>query len=95
MANKKLGDVANRLLFESDRVKVWEMDLAPGDSSDFHEHTLPYVHSENRLGSVMTFQTSSAEAEVSRAAAGRAAPKPEGASSPPPGETTVWMEVHQ
>jgi quercetin dioxygenase-like cupin family protein len=40
---KKLGDVANRFLFENDRVKVWEMDLAPGESSDFHEHTLPYV----------------------------------------------------
>lgn len=40
---KKLGDVANRLLFENDRVKVWQMDLAPGESSDFHEHKLPYV----------------------------------------------------
>ena len=40
---KKLGDVATKLLFENDRVKVWQMDLAPGESSDFHEHTLPYV----------------------------------------------------
>lgn len=40
---KKLGDVATRLLFENAQVKVWEMDLAPGESSDFHEHTLPYV----------------------------------------------------
>ena len=40
---KKLGDVANQLLFENEHVKVWEMDLAPGESSDFHEHTLPYV----------------------------------------------------
>lgn len=39
----RLGDVANRLLFENERVKVWHMDLAPGESSDFHEHTLPYV----------------------------------------------------
>jgi quercetin dioxygenase-like cupin family protein len=38
-----LGDVANKLLFENERVKVWQMDLAPGESSDFHEHTLPYV----------------------------------------------------
>ena len=41
--HKKLGDVANQLLFENERVKVWQMDLAPGESSDFHEHTLPYV----------------------------------------------------
>jgi len=40
---KALGNVANRLLFENERVKVWQMDLAPGQSSDFHEHKLPYV----------------------------------------------------
>ena len=37
------GDVANHFLFENDRVRVWEMRLAPGESSDFHEHTLPYL----------------------------------------------------
>ena len=41
--SKPLGDVATKLLFENERVKVWQMDLAPGESSDFHEHTLPYV----------------------------------------------------
>jgi beta-alanine degradation protein BauB len=40
---KKLGDVANKLLFENERVKVWQMDLAPGESSDFHEHKHPYL----------------------------------------------------
>ena len=35
--------MANRLLFENERVKVWQMDLAPGESSDFHEHELPYL----------------------------------------------------
>jgi mannose-6-phosphate isomerase-like protein (cupin superfamily) len=39
----KPGDVANRFLFENERVRVWRMDLAPGEASDFHEHTLPYV----------------------------------------------------
>jgi quercetin dioxygenase-like cupin family protein len=38
-----LGNVANRLRFENERVRVWQMDLAPDESSDFHEHTLPYV----------------------------------------------------
>lgn len=41
--NCKLGDVANRFLFENERVKVWRMELDPGESSDFHEHTLPYL----------------------------------------------------
>ena len=43
MAKRTLGDVATSLLFENDRVRVWEMDLAPGAESDVHEHTLDYV----------------------------------------------------
>jgi len=37
-----VGDVATRLLFENDRVKVWEMELEPGESSDAHRHDLEY-----------------------------------------------------
>jgi quercetin dioxygenase-like cupin family protein len=40
---RALGDVATELLFENERVKVWQMELAPGESSDFHEHRLPYL----------------------------------------------------
>jgi predicted metal-dependent enzyme (double-stranded beta helix superfamily) len=40
---RKLGDVATKPLFENDRVKVWEMELAPGESSDVHEHRLDYL----------------------------------------------------
>ena len=43
MAERTLGDVATRMLFENDRVRVWEMDLAPGETSDVHEHTLDYL----------------------------------------------------
>jgi predicted metal-dependent enzyme (double-stranded beta helix superfamily) len=38
-----LGDIATRLLVENDRVKIWEMDLAPGEDSDVHEHTMDYI----------------------------------------------------
>jgi hypothetical protein len=38
-----LGDVATRLLFENERVKVWEMLLEPGESSARHEHTRDYL----------------------------------------------------
>ena len=31
------------MLFENDRVRVWELALAPGESSDVHEHTLDYL----------------------------------------------------
>jgi quercetin dioxygenase-like cupin family protein len=38
-----LGDVANQLLFENELVRVWQMDLAPGETSDRHRHDLPYL----------------------------------------------------
>jgi predicted metal-dependent enzyme (double-stranded beta helix superfamily) len=38
-----LGDIATRLLMENDRVKIWEMDLAPGEESAIHEHTMDYI----------------------------------------------------
>ena len=33
---RPLGDVANKLLFENELVRVWEMNLAPGERSDRH-----------------------------------------------------------
>ena len=41
-AGPTLGDVATRRLFENDHVVVWEMDLAPGASSDLHRHEYEY-----------------------------------------------------
>ncbi len=41
--DRPLGDVANKLLFENEVVRVWEMNLAPGERSDRHRHDLPYV----------------------------------------------------
>ncbi|HYT26479.1 MAG TPA: cupin domain-containing protein [Actinomycetota bacterium] len=36
-------DVGTRLWFESDRVKVWEIRLAPGERGPFHAHTRRYL----------------------------------------------------
>jgi len=38
-----LGGVASRVLFENERVRIWEMDLSPGESSDTHRHDVDYV----------------------------------------------------
>jgi mannose-6-phosphate isomerase-like protein (cupin superfamily) len=38
-----LGNIATRMLFENDRVRIWEMDLEPGGRSDVHRHDLDYV----------------------------------------------------
>jgi hypothetical protein len=33
--------VGTKLLFENDRVRVWEMRLKPGESSERHTHLNP------------------------------------------------------
>src|SRR5215510_6631841 len=41
--DRPLGNVANKLLFENDLVRVWEMNLPPGERSDRHRHDHPYL----------------------------------------------------
>ena len=38
-----LGKVATRVILENDRVRIWEMELAPGERSATHRHDLDYV----------------------------------------------------
>jgi predicted metal-dependent enzyme (double-stranded beta helix superfamily) len=40
---RELGDVGTKVLFENDKVRVWEMDLAPGEAGDIHRHDNDYV----------------------------------------------------
>ena len=37
------GGIASKVLMENDRVRIWEMRLAPGAESDLHEHHLDYI----------------------------------------------------
>jgi len=43
MTERQLGNVGSRVLFENERVRVWEMKLAPGERSDVHRHDLDYL----------------------------------------------------
>jgi quercetin dioxygenase-like cupin family protein len=36
--------VGTELLFENDVVRVWSLELAPGEASPFHRHELDYVY---------------------------------------------------
>jgi mannose-6-phosphate isomerase-like protein (cupin superfamily) len=38
-----LGKIGHRVVFENERVRIWQMTLEPGESSDYHEHTNDYV----------------------------------------------------
>jgi beta-alanine degradation protein BauB len=43
MSDRVLGGVGTRLLLENDRVKVWELHLAPGEDSPIHRHELDHL----------------------------------------------------
>jgi len=38
------AEVGTRLLFENDRVRVWDLQLAPGESTGFHRHTTDFLY---------------------------------------------------
>ena len=40
--DEPVGNVAQRLLFEDESVKIWDMRLAPGEGSDLHRHEHDY-----------------------------------------------------
>ena len=50
----ELGDIGTEILFENDRIRVWDMVLEPGESSRMHRHLQDYVwidvgHSKKEL----------------------------------------------
>lgn len=40
---RRIGGVGTHKLFENDRVRVWELRLAPGERTDLHRHRLDYL----------------------------------------------------
>ena len=51
--NEKLGDVGTKTLFENDQVKTWDLVLHPGQSSDWHRHSMHYVFVVTRAGRLL------------------------------------------
>lgn len=39
----KLGEVGDKILFENDFIRMWEVRLEPGQTIDFHIHYHPYL----------------------------------------------------
>lgn len=44
MATPPTEQVGTRLLFENDRVRVWDLALAPGEALEKHIHRLDYTY---------------------------------------------------
>jgi hypothetical protein len=40
---RSFGGVGNKLVYENDRVRVWELRLEPGEASPVHKHDLDHV----------------------------------------------------
>ena len=43
MGDRKLGGIGSYVIFDNETVKVWQNDLGPGESSDWHVHTNHYL----------------------------------------------------
>ena len=54
MNDRHLGDVGTNFQFEDDDVKVWDLVLEPGQSSDWHHHTRRYLFIVTRAGTLKT-----------------------------------------
>jgi quercetin dioxygenase-like cupin family protein len=40
--NDPIGGVGGRVIFEDERVRIWELTLEPGEASDLHRHDHDY-----------------------------------------------------
>jgi len=40
---RRLGEIANRVIFENERVRIWEMRMASGESGPPHRHELDHI----------------------------------------------------
>ena len=43
MSDRELGPIGTALLFENDRVRIWEVRLEPGARGEVHRHDLDHV----------------------------------------------------
>lgn len=41
--NRVLGDIADTILFENDRVRIWELKMPAGERGDVHRHDLDHI----------------------------------------------------
>lgn len=61
-----LGDIGTKLLHEDDRLKIWEMALAPGEETAPHHHDLDYyliILEGDRIAGVPHVDSTGASAE--------------------------------
>jgi predicted metal-dependent enzyme (double-stranded beta helix superfamily) len=40
---RTIGEIADRIVFENDRVRIWELRLSPGQTGPVHQHALDHI----------------------------------------------------
>lgn len=50
----EIGKVGTKFLFENEYVKVWDLTLASGEATDWHEHLMDYMFVVIKNGRVRT-----------------------------------------
>ena len=40
---RKLGPIADRVVFENERVRIWELRMEPGHQGPVHQHDLDHI----------------------------------------------------
>ena len=43
MEEREFIDIGDSILFEDDRVRIWDYRLAPGETGGYHRHDLDYL----------------------------------------------------
>ena len=41
--DERLGPMGDTIVFENERVRIWELNLPPGADSNVHQHELDYI----------------------------------------------------
>jgi quercetin dioxygenase-like cupin family protein len=41
--DRPLGPIGDKVLFENEQVRVWSVNLEPGERQPWHRHDLPYL----------------------------------------------------
>ena len=42
-ADRRLGPIGTRVLFENHRVRIWELKMEPGEEGPIHRHELDHI----------------------------------------------------
>jgi hypothetical protein len=43
MGERALGPIGSKVVFENDRVRIWQLRLKPGEASAVHNHELDHI----------------------------------------------------